>query len=152
VIELQSYFRPAEPGQAVRAVPGAGLNVPIWILGSSLFGAQLAAELGLPFAFASHFAPAALDQALAVYRERFRPSEQLERPYAMLGVNVFVAPTDAEARLLFSSVQEAFVNLRTGRPGRLGPPVAGYEETLGPTERAILDSALSCSFVATPLT
>ena len=152
VADLIALFEPVEPGQRVRAVPGAGLRVPVWILGSSLFGAQLAAAMGLPYAFASHFAPAALMPALEAYRSRFRPSDRLERPYVMLGVNVFVAGTDDEARLLFSSVQQAFVNLRTGRPGRLGPPVEGYENTLGPAERAILDSALSCSFVGAPET
>ena len=150
VVELLGYFEPAEKGQRIRAVPGAGLRVPVWILGSSLFGAQLAAALGLPYAFASHFAPAQLMPAIDAYRSRFRPSARLERPYVMPGVNVFAAETEAEARLLFSSVQQAFVNLRTGRPGRLGPPVEGYERTLGPVERAILDDALSCSFVGTP--
>src|SRR5687768_6094640 len=127
VIEVIDFFRDPQPGQPVRAVPGAGLRVPIWILGSSLFGAQVAAALGLRYAFASHFAPAQLMPALDAYRSLFRPSEHLERPYVMLGVNVFAAETEAEARLLFSSVQQAFVNLRTGRPGRLGPPVEGYE-------------------------
>jgi luciferase family oxidoreductase group 1 len=150
VVELLGYFEPAEKGQRIRAVPGAGLRVPVWILGSSLFGAQLAAALGLPYAFASHFAPAQLVPAIEAYRARFRPSARLARPYVMLGVNAFVADTEAEARLLFSSVQQAFVNLRTGRPGRLGPPVEGYERTLDPVERAILDDALSCSFVGTP--
>jgi luciferase family oxidoreductase group 1 len=150
VVELLAYFAPPEPGQRIRAVPGAGLRVPVWILGSSLFGAQLAAALGLPYAFASHFAPASLMLAIDAYRSLFRPSEHLDRPYVMLGVNVFAAGTAEEARLLFSSVQQAFVNLRTGRPGRLGPPVEGYEESLGPRERAIVDEALSCSFVGTP--
>ena len=109
--------------------------MPIWILGSSLFGAQLAAPLGLPFAFASHFAPAQLMDALAIYRERFRPSEQLARPYVMLGVNVFAADTDEEARLLATSMQQAFVNLRSGRPGRLPPPVRDFEERLSPARR-----------------
>jgi luciferase family oxidoreductase group 1 len=152
VQELLAYFAPAEKGQRIRAVPGAGLRVPVWILGSSLFGAQLAAALGLPYAFASHFAPAYLMPAIDAYRSLFRPSEHLDRPYVMLGVNVFAADTDAAARLLFTSVQQAFVNLRTGRPGRLGPPVAGYEEGLGPQERAILAEALSCSFVGAPKT
>ena len=150
VVELLGYFEPAEKGQRIRAVPGAGLRVPVWILGSSVFGAQLAAALGLPYAFASHFAPAQMMAAIDAYRSRFRPSARLERPYAMLGVNVFAAETEREARLLFSSVQQAFVNLRTGRPGRLGPPVEAYEDTLGPVERAILDDALACSFVGTP--
>jgi luciferase family oxidoreductase group 1 len=133
-------------------VPGGGLDVPIWILGSSLFGAQLAAHLGLPFAFASHFAPAMMDEAIEIYRERFQPSAQLARSYLMLGVNVSAAPTDAEARLLFSSLQQAFVNLRTGRPGRLPPPREGYEAELSSMQRAILDQALSCSFVGAPET
>ena len=149
VVELLGYFAPTEPGQRIRAVPGAGLRVPVWILGSSLFGAQLAAALGLPYAFASHFAPAQLMPAIDAYRSLFRPSEHLARPYLMLGVNVFAAETEEEARLLFTSVQQAFVNLRTGRPGRLGPPVFGYERSLGPRERAILDEALQCSFVGT---
>jgi luciferase family oxidoreductase group 1 len=147
VAELMFYFRPVEPGQPVQAVPGAGLEVPIWILGSSLYGAQLAAARGLPFAFASHFAPAAMRQALELYRTGFRPSDQLDRPYVMLGVNVFAADTDEEARLLFTSLQQAFVNLRLGRPGRLPAPVAGYGDRLGPTERSILDQALACSVV-----
>src|SRR5580693_5352423 len=128
VVELMGYFEPAEPGQAVQAVPGAGLEVPIWILGSSTYGAQLAAILGLPFAFASHFAPAMMTEALAIYRERFRPSAQLATPYVMLGVNIIAADTDAEARLLFSSLQQSFLNLRRGRPGKLPPPVADIDQ------------------------
>lgn len=147
VVELIAYFEPELPGQLVRAVPGAGLKVPVWVLGSSLYGAQLAAMLGLPYAFASHFAPAQMDEALEVYRSRFEPSRYLDRPYAMLGLNVFAADTDEEARLLFSSLQQAFVNLRTGRPGKLPPPVAGYGETLEPGARAMLAQALSCSLV-----
>lgn len=152
VVELMGYFRPAQPGQAVQAVPGAGVDVPVWILGSSLYGAQLAAALGLPYAFASHFAPAALEQAVELYRGRFEPSEQLDKPHVMLGLNVFAAATEDEARLLFTSVQQAFVNLRTGRPGRLPPPVANYPETLDPRARAIIDEALSCSVVGAPET
>jgi luciferase family oxidoreductase group 1 len=147
VAELMYYFRPAEPGQPVQAVPGAGLKVPIWILGSSLYGAQLAAAMGLPFAFASHFAPAQLMHAIELYRAGFRPSEQLDRPYVLLGVNVFAADTDEEARFLFSSLQQAFVNLRLGRPGRLPPPVQRYDERLGPIERSILDQALARAMV-----
>src|SRR4051812_22059691 len=139
---VMRYFRPAG-SQGVRAVPGEGLEVPIWILGSSLFGAQLAAELGLPFAFASHFAPAALDQALAVYRERFRPSEQLQLPYVMLGVNVFAAETDEDGHLLFTSLQQAFVNLRRGRPGRLPPPDEHYPEQLSPMEAHMIEETLA---------
>jgi luciferase family oxidoreductase group 1 len=117
------YFQPPQPGQMVQAVPGAGLNVPIWILGSSLFGAQLAAALGLPYAFASHFAPAQMEEAVALYRHRFEPSQQLDKPYVMLGLNVVAAETDTEAKRLFTSLQQAFLNLRTGRPSRLPPPV-----------------------------
>ena len=152
VVELMHYFDPVSEGQRVRAVPGAGLKVPLWILGSSLFGAQLAAQLGLPFAFASHFAPAQMMQAIEVYRSRFRPSEQLARPYVMLGFNVFAADSDEQAQLLSSSMQQAFVNLRSGRPSRLQPPVAGYEERLTPPERAILEQTLSCSAIGAPTT
>ncbi len=149
VMELMAYFRSAEPGQAVRAIPGAGLDVPIWILGSSLFGAQLAGALGLPFAFASHFAPAMLEQALDVYRSRFQPSEQLAQPHAMVGVNVFAAETEAEAGRLFTSLQQAFINLRRGVPGPLAPPVDGFEASLAPFERVMLADMLSFSVVGT---
>jgi luciferase family oxidoreductase group 1 len=152
VLELQSYFRPAEPGQAIVAVPGVGQNVPLWILGSSLYGAQLAAHLGLPYAFASHFAPAEMDNAVALYRQTFKPSEQLAAPYVMLGVNVFAAETDAEAHLLLTSLQQAFVNLRTGNPGPMPPPVEGYEEKLPEAARAMLAQALSCSVIGSPQT
>jgi luciferase family oxidoreductase group 1 len=152
VLELMAYFQPPQPGQRVQAVPGAGLDVPIWILGSSLFGAQLAAALGLPYAFASHFAPAELDNAVAIYREQFRPSETLAKPHVMLGVNVFAADTDEEARFLFSSLQQAFVNIRSGRPGLLPPPVRDFEAQLGPTGQSILSHALSCSVVGAPAT
>ncbi|HMN45088.1 MAG TPA: LLM class flavin-dependent oxidoreductase [Povalibacter sp.] len=152
IVELMGYFQPAQPNQAVRAVPGAGLDVPLWILGSSLFGAQVAAAFGLPFAFASHFAPAQMMQAIQIYRDGFRPSAQLERPYVMLGFNVFAADTDEEARLLASSVQQAFVALRTGRPMQLQPPVAGYLDSLGDYERAILRDVLSCSAIGSPQT
>ena len=150
VVELIDLFGEPEPDQAVRAVPGGGLEVPIWILGSSLFGAQLAAALGLPFAFASHFAPAALDAALVIYRTRFRPSVRLERPYVMLGANVFAADTSEEARALFSSLQQAFVNLRRGRPTRLKPPDPAFDATLTPVERHGLAEMLACTFVGTP--
>ncbi len=149
VVELLAYFRPAEPGQALRAVPGAGEDVEAWILGSSTFGAQLAAYLGLPYAFASHFAPAMMMEAIAVYRDRFRPSVRLAAPHVMVGVNVFAAESEAEARLLFSSLQQAFVNLRSGRPGKLPAPVAGFEGQLDRHARAMLDNALSCSVVGT---
>jgi len=152
VLELQAWFRDPEPNQAVRAVPGAGLKVPLWILGSSLFGAQLAAALGLPFAFASHFAPAQMAQAVSMYRTQFQPSEQLDAPYVMLGVNVFAAETDDEAKLLFTSLQQAFVNLRRGRPGQLPPPRPGFERELQPPEQTLLQSALACSVVGSPAT
>jgi luciferase family oxidoreductase group 1 len=147
VLELMAYFQDSIPGQKVRAVPGAGLDIPIWILGSSLFGAQLAAELGLPFAFASHFAPAQMMEAIAVYRQRFRPSAQLKTAYVMLGFNVFAADTDDEAQLLSTSMKQAFVNLRSGRPSRLKPPVRDYEKSLTDREHAILDQVLSCAAI-----
>ncbi|MEE8609843.1 MAG: LLM class flavin-dependent oxidoreductase [Sphingomonas aquatilis] len=151
VMELQSYF--ADDGRTgIAATPGAGANVPLWILGSSTFGAQLAAALGLPYAFASHFAPDALDAALAIYRRDFRPSAQLDRPYAMAGFNVFAADTDEEAELLASSQQQSFVALRTGHPRQLPPPVAGYRASLGPQGSGILDHVLQCSAVGSPET
>ncbi|MEP7008677.1 MAG: LLM class flavin-dependent oxidoreductase [Sphingomonas bacterium] len=151
VMELQSYF--ADDGQTgIRATPGAGANPELWILGSSLFGAQLAAALGLPYAFASHFAPDVLDQAIATYRRDFRPSVALARPHVMAGFNVFAAETDAEAELLASSQQQAFVALRTGNPRQLPPPVAGYRESLGPQGARILDHVLECSAVGSAAT
>jgi luciferase family oxidoreductase group 1 len=152
VIELMGYFGPATAGQRVLAIPGRGLKVPLWILGSSLFGAQVAAALGLPFAFASHFAPAAMMEAIAIYRSRFRPSAQLQKPHVMLGFNVFAADTDAQAQLLATSMQQAFVNLRTGMPGELPPPVEGYLERLPPPARAMLDEVLSCTAIGSPPT
>jgi luciferase family oxidoreductase group 1 len=149
VAELMRYFGPREPGQRVQAVPGAGLRVPIWILGSSLFGAHVAAALGLPFAFASHFAPTQLMPALDVYRRRFQPSEQLARPYVMLGFNVVAADSDDEARFLATSGQQAFVNLRTGMPSRLPPPVRGYYEALAEPYRAVLGEVLLYSAIGT---
>lgn len=146
VVELRGYFE-AREGSAVRAVPGEGLDVPLWILGSSLFGAQLAAMLGLPYAFASHFAPGQMMEAIRIYRERFQPSAQLDRPYVMLGFNAFAAESAEEAELLATSVQQAFVNLRTGRPGKLPPPVPGYADTLPLEGRALLRQVLSCSAV-----
>ncbi|TCP08269.1 LLM class flavin-dependent oxidoreductase [Caldimonas thermodepolymerans] len=151
VVELMDYFA-GSPRQPVRAVPGAGLDVPIWILGSSLFGAQLAAALGLPYAFASHFAPAQMMHAIELYRAQFRPSPQLDRPYVMLGFNVFAADTDEEARFLASSAQQSFVNLRSGRPTQLPPPVEGYLESLDEPRRALLQSILSCSAIGSPQT
>jgi len=150
VLELIAYFR-GDAGP-IRAVPGAGLPVPIWILGSSTFGAQLAAALGLPYSFASHFAPMQMMQAIEIYRAHFRPSAQLDRPYVMLGFNVFAADTDEEARLLFTSLQQAFVNLRRGTPGPLPPPVPGFEERLTPAERAMIAQALSSTAVGSPET
>jgi luciferase family oxidoreductase group 1 len=152
VVELMSYFRPVQPGQAVRAIPGAGLEVPVWILGSSLYGAQLAAALGLPYAFASHFAPADMDAAVALYRARFQPSDQLAQPYVMLGLNVCAADTDAEAKRLFSSHQQSVINRRTGRRGPLPPPIDDLESRLDPTLRMILQQSLSCAIVGAPET
>lgn len=151
VVELMDYFSP-HPRGPVRAVPGTGLEVPVWILGSSLFGAQLAAALGLPFAFASHFAPAQMMDAIDIYRASFQPSARLARPYVMLGFNVFAADSDGEARWRATSWQQAFVNLRSGRPGRLPPPVEGFYEQAAPPERALLDSVLSCAAVGAPAT
>ena len=148
VLELIAYFRGA--GGPVQAVPGAGLHVPIWILGSSLFGAQLAAALGLPYAFASHFAPGHMMQAIEVYRAQFRPSDQLEQPYVMLGFNVIAADTDDEAKRLFTSLQQAFLNLRRGQPGRLPPPRAGFEDQLTGAEHAMIGQALSSAAVGSP--
>jgi luciferase family oxidoreductase group 1 len=152
VVELIDYFGPAEPGQRLRAVPGEGQNVPVWILGSSTYGAQLAAILGLPYAFASHFAPAELEHAIDIYRSRFQPSEHLDKPYLMLGLNVFAAATDAEAKLLFTSLQQAFVNLRTGRPGKLPPPVENYDTQLDTAAKVMLEHALSCAIIGSPET
>ena len=152
VLELQALLGPVRPNQAVRAVPGAGLRVPIWLLGSSTFSAQLAAMLGLPFAFASHFAPAALLQALNVYRSQFQPSEQLQEPYAMVGVNVFAADTDGEARRLITSLQQQFVNLQRGTPGPLPPPVDNMDDYWSPMERVGVEQALAYSVTGAPTT
>lgn len=149
VLELQSYF--ADDGQTgITATPGASAKPEMWLLGSSTFGAQLAAALGLPYAFASHFAPDALDSALAIYRRDFKPSAFLSRPHVMAGFNVFAADSDAEAELLASSQQQSFVALRTGNPRQLPPPVAHYRDTLGPQGNAILDHVLQCSAVGGP--
>lgn len=150
VAELQAFFEAPREGQLVQAVPGAGLRVPIWILGSSLYGAQLAANLGLPYAFASHFAPSALLPALETYHNSFRPSAHLERPYAAAGVNVFAADDENEARRLFTSSQQQFTNLVRGRPGKLPPPIEDIEEYWNPIEKAHASSMLTCSFVGTP--
>jgi luciferase family oxidoreductase group 1 len=152
VVELQSYLGGAEPDQAVQAVPGAGLKVPIWILGSSLYGAQLAAALGLPYAFASHFAPDELMRALTIYRESFRPSAQLAAPYAMVGINAVVAETDEAARRLFTSPQQAFANLLRGGRGKLKPPIDDIETYWTPAEKAHASRMLACSFVGAPTT
>jgi luciferase family oxidoreductase group 1 len=152
VMELIGYLAPAGADLGVTAVPGIGLQVPIWILGSSLFGAQVAAALGLPFAFASHFAPAMMMQALEIYRARFQPSEQLDRPYVMLGFNVFAADSDTQARYLATSWQQAFVNLRSGRPSQLPPPIEGYESQLPPAAKARVADGLTCSAVGSPET
>ena len=149
VRELQGYFAGTQP---VRAVPGQGTRVPLWILGSSLFGAQVAAAFGLPYAFASHFAPAQMMQAAEIYRAEFRPSPEWPRPYLMLGVNVFAADTDDEAALLFTSVEQYFVASRTGRPIQLPPPQAGYRDRADLRARMILDDVLACSFVGSPAT
>lgn len=147
VQELQFYFQPAEPGQKIQAIPGEGQDVPIWLLGSSLFSAQLAAHLGLPFAFASHFAPELMEQALALYRGRFTPSAYLDKPYAMLTVNVFAAETDAEAKRLFTSMQVQFVNMLRDMRGRVQPPVDDIEAYWTPQEKAWVSGKLSRSFV-----
>jgi len=152
VIELMGYLGPPRAGRRVHAIPGEGTDVEFWILGSSLFGASLAAALGLPFAFASHFAPAQLMEALALYRSKFQPSERLAAPRVMVGSTLVVAPTDDEARFHFSSLQQAFLNLRSNRPGRLPRPRAGFDAGLADIERALLDEALSCAFVGSPET
>ena len=149
VVELMDFMAD-EPRQRVRAVPGKGTKVPVWILGSSLFGAQLAAMLGLPYAFASHFAPAQMMDAIAVYRSSFKPSAQLAKPYVMLGYNVFAADSDEEAAVLATSMQQAFVALRSGRPTQLPPPLPGYFENVGPAERAMLDGVLACTAIGSP--
>ena len=143
VVELMHYFQTPEPNQAVVAVPGAGLNVPIWILGSSTYGAQLAAMLGLPYGFASHFAPGMMMDAIAIYRQRFRPSVHLDKPHVMLGLNLVAADTDDEARFLFTSTQQSFLNIRRGRPGKLPAPVENMQ--IDAYGKAMLDDALSCA-------
>jgi luciferase family oxidoreductase group 1 len=149
VVELLDYFNGKS---AVQAIPGAGLQVPVWILGSSMFGAQLAAALGLPYAFASHFAPAQMMAAIQLYRSTFRASAVLNRPYVMLGFNVFAADTDEEAQYHATSMQQAFVNLRSGRPTKLPPPMKNYRERIGPAETALLDHVLACSAIGSPET
>ena len=150
VLELLAYFEPAEPAQPVRAVPGAGVEVPVWLLGSSLFSARLSARLGLPFAFASHFAPDAMDEALALYRRDFTPSARLQQPYAMLGINVVAADSDAEARRLFTTQQQSFINLRRGRPGLIPPPIDDIEAYWTAPEKLMVERALACATVGDP--
>ena len=150
VLELQALLADVQPNQTIRAVPGMGLKVPLWILGSSMFGAQLAAMLGLPFAFASHFAPAMMMPALREYRARFEPSAQLDKPYAMVGVNVFAADSDVAAQRMFTSLQQQFINLRRGTPGPLPPPVDDMDALWSPSEKAGVGQSLSCSVVGTP--
>ncbi len=151
IVELQSYF--ADDGRTgISATPGAGANVQLYILGSSLYGAQVAALLGLPYAFASHFAPQLLDEALHVYRSSFKPSEFLDKPHAMAAMNVIAADSDAEAEFLASSIQQSFVGLRTGNPRQMQPPVGGYKESLSPHIAAMLDEVLSCSAIGAPET
>ncbi|WP_439514410.1 LLM class flavin-dependent oxidoreductase [Oceanibaculum nanhaiense] len=152
VLELQALLGPLQPDQRIQAVPGTDTNVPLWILGSSLFGAQLAAMLGLPYAFASHFAPGALMQALAVYREGFKPSAQLDRRHAMVGVNVFAAETDDEAKYLFTSAQQRVIGMFRGRRGQLPPPVEDIESLWSPDEKAQVGRMLACSFVGSAAT
>ena len=152
VQELQFYFQPAEPGQKIKAIPGEGQDVPIWLLGSSLYSAQLAAMLGLPFAFASHFAPELMEQAVALYRERFTASAQLEKPYAMLTVNVFAAETDAEAKRLFTSMQIAFVNMLRDQRGLVQPPIDNIDDYWNPQEKAWVSEKLTRSFVGSKAT
>jgi luciferase family oxidoreductase group 1 len=158
VLELQSYLAAVKPDQprpaapVVRAVPGRGTEVPIWILGSSTFGAELAAALGLPYAFASHFAPEALFDALEIYRKEFKPSKQLEHPYAMVGANVVAADTDEEARRLFTTVQQSFTNLLRGSPGKLQPPIADIEQYWTPPEKHHASRMLEYSIVGSPET
>ena len=152
VVELQGYLTGHTQVPGVDAVPGKGSDVPLYILGSSLFGARLAAALGLPYAFASHFAPDALMAALRLYRARFEPSKQLARPHAMVGINVIVAETDAEARRLFTSIQQSFANLFRGTRGRLQPPIDDIEAYWSPGEKAQASAMLACSFVGSPAT
>ncbi len=147
VQELQAFLAPVRPGQRIEAVPGSGTEVPLWILGSSLYGAQLAAELGLPYGFASHFAPDALDPALKIYRDRFKPSAQLDRPYALVGVNIIAAPTDEEATFLATSQQMSFANMVRGARKLTQPPIADIETYWTPQEKAQATRMLACSIV-----
>jgi luciferase family oxidoreductase group 1 len=148
LLELQSYF--AGSGHGIQAVPGAGLNVPLYLLGSSDFSARLAAELGLPFAFASHFAPEYLDVALHLYRRNFQPSATLKKPYVIIGAGIFAAETDAKARRLFSSAQLQFLSMVRGRPGKLPAPLDSIDDLCTPAERAAIDQRTRCSAVGSP--
>ena len=150
VAELLHYFEPVQPGQGVQAVPGAGTEVPAWLLGSSLFSARLSAAMGLPFAFASHFAPDAMDEALAIYRRDFRPSARLRAPYAILALNVVASESEAQSRRLFTTQQQSFVNLRRGRPGRIPPPIDDIEAFWEPHEKAGVERALACTVLGDP--
>lgn len=152
VLELQVFLGPVQPGQRIEAVPGSGTNVPLWILGSSLFGAQLAAELGLPYGFASHFAPQALDMALKIYRERFKPSAQLSAPYVLVGINVIAAQSDQEARRLATSQQMSFADIFRGARHLMQPPIDDIESYWSPHEKAQASQMLACSVVGSPET
>lgn len=152
VMELQAFLGPVQPGQRVQAVPGGNTNIPLWILGSSTFGAQLAAYLGLPYAFASHFAPQQMKQAISIYRETFQPSEQLKKPYVMLGYNMIAADSDEEADRLASSLRRTFVNLRRGTPTRLAPPDPSFDAEIQPHERTMLEATLACTAIGSPKT
>ncbi|WP_077342349.1 LLM class flavin-dependent oxidoreductase [Pseudocolwellia agarivorans] len=152
VLELQGYFEPVKENQSVQAVPGGNLNVPLWMLGSSLFGAQLAAQLGLPYAFASHFAPASLDQAFEQYRRLFKPSSQLTQPYAMPCISVIVADTDEQAEYLFTSMQQRFLGMIRNQRGKLLPPIDNIESCWDPMEKAQVQSMLSCAFIGSAAT
>lgn len=152
VLELQGYFEPVKENQSVQAVPGGNLNVPLWMLGSSLFGAQLAAQLGLPYAFASHFAPASLDQAFEQYRRLFKPSSQLTKPYAMPCISVIVADTDEQAEYLFTSMQQRFLGMIRNQRGKLLPPIDNIESCWEPMEKAQVQSMLSCAFIGSAAT
>ncbi len=152
VLELQALLGPLQPGQTIQAVPGTDTNVPLWILGSSLFGAQLAAMLGLPYAFASHFAPDALMQAMDNYRANFEPSAQLQKPYAMAGVNVIAAETDAQAQYLYTSLQQRFTDMVRGARGPMKPPIDDIEAYWSQTEKIQAQRMLAYSFVGSPAT
>jgi len=152
VVELQTLLGPPQESQLIHAIPGEGTNVPLWILGSSLYGAQLAAMLGLPYAFASHFAPQALNDAISIYRDRFEPSAQLTKPHVMVGCNVIVADTEDEARKLFTTPQQQSTRMVRGTRGQLPPPVDDIEGFWSPLEKEQVSSMLACSFYGSPTT